>query len=446
MPPLDITHPTDNDRRAAVVDGEPLTIVADRTDDQIDGQQPVLPVADREDGADQVAEANITELRAKPSLNDIERDAIGERYAARRAAQLGIQVEKPAGAEDGSQDGTQNDTPRAENGAGAGADDGRPPAAAPRLNDSPDQRRHKLKVNGAEVEVGEAELIRIAQEGLATGITLEEAKRLRNEARGLPRSTAAAEHQGDDPADRSRTTDRNDPAPAKTRLDPARLAATVEKLQVGTMEEATEALQDFAADLLTARGDGQAPDLDTSVEKVIERREAAGEAKKALAKFATEFKPLAEDPDLADLVVKQTAREIYADLKRIGVPAEDLAAVENNPQLLISGYRTLRDQVNPATGRPWGLRGYDEILTASGHAVAKKFGIVIKPQPGAEQGATIRVGSERTAAKAALTQQPRSAGLPADAGRLSGSTSQAPQRMSGKDVVEAERRARGFAA
>lgn len=409
-------------------------------------REPAAPGPD-----DQGDEVTVSELRAKPSLNDIERDAIGERYAAKRRAELGLEAETPPA--DGAVAATdaqpnKDSTARtpADGGDGASAVPASP--AAPRITDQPTPGRHKLKVNGQELEVGYDELVRIAQEGLATGVTLEEAKRLRNEARaeaGLPRQADPGEHHAGNQPDRGRTTDQpHDPARSK-KVDPAQLIPVVRQLQVGTEEEAAQALAEILDRSEDRTDQPQPADVSAEVEQALSRRDATREAEQALRTFSTKYPELAKDNDFSNMVVARTAQEIISDFERIGVPQDDIAAARRNPSLLIEGYRQLRNAKNPATGQPWGLRSYDQILDAAGQAVAKKVGLKVAVEPGAEPGKVV-VNGNRAAAKANLTQQPRSAGLP-PAGRLNGAdTSQPPPRARGSDIVAEQRRARGFSA
>lgn len=374
----------------------------------------------------------ISALKAKPSIFDQERDAIGERYAARRAAANGEKPDSTSPAGDTpavGQDGQPvagGDKP-----AGTITPAAAPSIGGPQATEPSADRRHKITVNGVDVEVSEADMIRMAQRTLS------------GDPAGLP---ALREAEQAAPA----TTDqRNDPArPSRLKIDPARLTAVVERLQVGTAEDGAEALHDLLAEALDQRDAAQAATPDVvrqTVKQALSEDEASKEANKALTAFAARFKVLASDDDMATAVLKQTSREIISDFKRIGLPADQIARAEREPAFMIDGYRQLRTQVNPATGQPWGLRSYDEILNASGETVAKKFNVAIQPVPGAEPG-RIRVSGDRAAAKDGLSTQPRSAGLPADAGRLAGNENRNPaSRTPGRSIVDEERRARGFA-
>jgi hypothetical protein len=426
----------DDVRRANVSmddDNDPASagpLVNDAVDPEIGGLPAGRPADGSEASAEEEAEASVAQLRAAPSLFDQERDAIGERYAARRRAELGMDEPAADAAAAARTAETTEEQPAAPDGSG------------PRLAEDSTPRRYKLKVNGAEIEMDEAEMIRVTQESLAAGLTLDEAKRIRDGARDAAKKPTPAGHQGLPSSSRSQTTDRqNDPARPTPGIDPAQLRETVERLQVGTPEEGAEALESLLTKTLAAQAQ-QPVSVDVEVERVLSVREANKEATAAMDKFKTNFKELAEDDFYTEMVVRQTAHEIVSDFERIGVPKADIEAARRDPAVLLEAFRDLRTQVNPKTGKPWGLRNTDQIVQAAAGKVAVKVGLRTQATQGAEPGTVI--GGDRSDRKAGLTQQPRAGGLPTSRGNGAAAAGAPPPRQSGSEVVQEQRRLRGF--
>lgn len=380
-----------------------------------------LPLADRpSEDQPESDEPSVSELQHRESPFDAMRNSIGESYAQRRAAALGLDKD------------TQSDEPGAEGAAKNGA-----PSAAALTGKVP------IKVHGVEIQMDLADAVRIAQESLAAGQTLDTAK-----ARADEMLREAAVNRGDAPGAQQpeqKPTDPNDPAPSKTKMDPARLISAVEQVQVGTTEEGAQLLASAIDEELDRRLAGITPKPidDESVEQALVRREAKKQAETALQDFSERYVGIAQNEDTIDLVMKQLNREMLKDFERIGMSPENLARAKADPALLVEGFVELSHKPNPKTGKPWGLRSYAELLDAAGDEVSQRFNLEVRAKPGAEPGHLTVDLANRRAAKNALPQQPRSAGLRAD-GRLNGSAQQQPARMSGSQIVAEELRARGF--
>ncbi len=189
-----------------------------------------------------------------------------------------------------------------------------PPAAAAGADMTPESQvseqltapapveKVKVKVDGAELEVSQEDLVRAFQKNAAADKRLEEATRLLREAEQRAASAAAPTKQealppqepGEDPT-------------AKLRED---AAATLSKLYDGDQEAATEAL---VALMLKVSGGGQpthqTPAVDPAAltEQVLEQLNF----KDALAKVQTDYPDLVTDPNLERLTALR-AEELIA--------------------------------------------------------------------------------------------------------------------------------------
>lgn len=166
----------------------------------------------------------------------------------------------------------------------------------------------KVKVDGAELEVSQEELVRAFQKNAAADKRLEEATRLLREAEQRAASAAAPTKQealppqepGEDPT-------------AKLREE---AAATLSKLYDGDQEAATEAL---VALMLKVSGGGgqpthQTPAVDPAAltEQVLEQLSF----KDALAKVQTDYPDLVTDPNLERLTALRAEELIAAGKPR----------------------------------------------------------------------------------------------------------------------------------
>lgn len=165
----------------------------------------------------------------------------------------------------------------------------------------------KVKVDGAELEVSQEELVRTFQKNAAADKRLEEATRLLREAEQLAATRAAAAPAPQEAQPQPVTTE--DPV-AKLRED---AAATLSKLYDGDQEAATEAL---VALMLKVSGGGQptqqTPTIDPSAltDQVLEQLSF----KDALRKVRTDYPELVTDPNLERLTAMR-AEELIASGK-----------------------------------------------------------------------------------------------------------------------------------
>ena len=165
----------------------------------------------------------------------------------------------------------------------------------------------KVKVDGAELEVSQEELVRTFQKNAAADKRLEEATRLLREAEQLAATRTAAAPAPQEAQPQPATTE--DPV-AKLRED---AAATLSKLYDGDQEAATEAL---VALMLKVSGGGQptqqTPTIDPSAltDQVLEQLSF----KDALRKVQTDYPDLVTDPNLERLTAMR-AEELIASGK-----------------------------------------------------------------------------------------------------------------------------------
>lgn len=260
--------------------------------------------------------------------------------------------------------------------------------------------RVRLKVNGREIEKPLNEVIADAQKFAAAEDRLEEAKRLVAEAKAL-RDASRRQEPEDYPQERP-----EDPRQAKLR-------EIAERLQVGDVDEAAEAL--------AALNDPS--EIDRRVEAKIRQARIDEENRAALQRFAKQFPDLVANKYLAKAGEEVLAEQLTQDFRKLGIPDEAIAPLRSNHAMLVRAHNELR-----AAGRP--LRSADQILAETGKVLSREFGV-------RGRGVDREQIEARVERKRSMGTQPRAAGVRAP-------MASAPVQKSARDVVAMIRKSRGF--
>lgn len=290
----------------------------------------------------------------------------------------------------------------------------------------PEGETFEVVVDGKAKKLSRAELIAEAQKSLASENRLGDAKSLLAEVRelraqlGQPQTKVAAV-EPEKPG-------QPDPRPVKTNYEAAQLLDHVEKLQTGDKQEAAEKLADLLNDVAKRSStsvDDMRGSVQTEISSALVRERESRLAAEAMNRFAENHAVIVKDPTLTNMTLGYVVDEIVADFEKLGMKAEDLAVLRENPAITRDTYLKYRTITQP-NGKPaYALRDYDALLTASAsrtmsglEAAAGAMGFskanAAQPNP----SPTVRV--ERSARKEGIEAQPRPTVTANGRARLSG--------------------------
>lgn len=211
-------------------------------------------------------------------------------------------------------------------------------------------RKVKVKVEGQELEVDEADLVASYQKGEAATRRLQEATRLRDEAQRIR----------DEAARGTTTTTATPTAPAAKTLTPEerkqKLTEYHEALYNGDSEKAAKLFDEVMA---TGRGDAAIPDVNTIVERVTPAVRAAISNESALENFHRDFKDVVEDP-ISVSIAQGKLNALVAEGKPL---AEALTQAGNETRAWIASKSTIPSAGNGPTTRSEKLAQKGEIVT-----------------------------------------------------------------------------------
>ena len=275
---------------------------------------------------------------------------------------------------------------------------------APSLQNLPDELRNMqftLKVDGRDQPITIEELIRNEQKNRAADSRFELSKQLLQQAQEMSRLAQQPEGQPDHRGQSPRGDNPWDaPADGHTSHEQPALdvKSLVEKIQLGTADEAAEALTQF---FNAAQRQAQ-PQVDdtTRVLTAIEDHNAAG----VVADFAQRH-PEVRDPDLQGLIARNTVYVMADDLERAGYTTDWLKQNVPSIQALKDLHKMARIQRMP------GIRSTNDVLEAALQSVKQKAtgwaGSPTAPAPSAARPANQPAGlQQRADRKQGLAQQP----------------------------------------
>ncbi len=319
------------------------------------------------------------------------RQSIAEKFAAMREAEYG--------GDDGNLDEDIPDT-RAQNQQSRVRDDDEP-------GQQQQPQRRKLKVNGREVELTEEEVTKYAQQALASGDILEQAKAARAEAfeklnilNKLEATLPTSQPEYRQPEQRQ---DEN------TTLNDDELDDIIDSIQVGETKEAKAALMKYGSQI-EKRIMAQVGDLDERIQKTTEETQAKNarkeRAEKTLGQFANDY-PEFKTPALQSALLVETVSNMRSELTNQGVQPETIAGIRQSYNMgeneaVAFAYRTLQE-------KGFQLPEHGEILSRSAKSIRTQFGIAPTRAPRTDPPA---IPQDRQERKRMLTSQPRRANSP----------------------------------
>ncbi|MFT3987186.1 hypothetical protein [Aestuariivirga sp.] len=264
------------------------------------------------------------------------------------------------------------------------------PARAKRLADmDPNFARQRVTVviDGQEREATIEELVRSAQMNGAADKRLTAAEEVLRRAQELRH---AAENQRRDAGQHEQHQDQAQQQLQERQTSAPDFRTLAEKIQLGTAEEAAEAMEQFATATRASAQPSPSHGEDDSqrLRRVLE--EQASE--EALMKFGNENPDVAQDPMFQSVVANFTHRAMIEDLARAGVPQDTLRTIVQDPVTLTDTHKKARAMRIP------GIRGAGELLQA-GLAGARDWRSGQRGQPQAQ--------NQRPAPQAPMSQPSR---------------------------------------
>lgn len=295
------------------------------------------------------------------------------------------------------------------------------------------QQKVTLKIDGKPVRVTFEEALRHRQMHGAAENRLEHAKQLARQAQELVRNATPAPGSPQTTGQDQRRDNPFDAPPAgrNTSAPPVDKKALIERIQIGTPEEALEAFDQI---LESARVSQQPADDTTRVLTVLEDRNSED----ALKRFA-EKHPEIRDETLASLVTENVRTVMATDLINAGYSPDYLRTVITSPDDLTRFHKMQRINRVP------GIRSTGDVLeialSGAKQKISELSGVLRTDQGQGQQRGT-------TSAPATPTRQQRKAALPAQpaqrtAVRTPAQTQQVSVEQSRANAVARIRQGRG---
>lgn len=216
-------------------------------------------------------------------------------------------------------------------------------------------------VDGQQIEVPFEELVRNYQIDQAATKRLEQAKMLLAQTQEFQRvhqpqpGNATAGYE--EPTEQENSPDGQDgydDAPSYTSRKPANVKDLVEKIQLGTPEEAATALEEFVSSAMNR----SAPVDETT--RVLSALEDAN-AKQAITAFAEQNPQIATNPILQQEATKEIHRNMAMDLINAGYTMDNLRQMAPTPQALTALHKQAR------INRVRGVRSVSDLVNAGYH-------------------------------------------------------------------------------
>jgi hypothetical protein len=236
--------------------------------------------------------------------------------------------------------------------------------AAPAADAQPERRaapadKVVLKVHGRQVEMTPAEVTAKAQEAVAAGDILSQAKQILAEVR----EARQANGRTDSAADHSAATPSSDPAPTKARDRMARIREVVDVLQTEDPDVGAERLASLLDEM------GKQPSVDEIAAAIKQRDAQERAATEVRTRFSTAHPEIAADADFAATTARHTHKLALAQMASVpGMKREYLEAVAPSPEATYAYYRQLREHGVQ-------LPDPDSVVDAAAGYVEKKFKI-----------------------------------------------------------------------
>lgn len=361
-----------------------------------DGAGEVATTSDpAESGSDAAAERVVKEGAA--TFEDQGREDVAASITRRRVAELR--------GEDDDEGSDEGDEP-----AAAAPAVVRPAASSKRVNvaDLDPDTLVVMKVNGRDVEVAVSDLVGNGQKWLAGEDHLNTAKDI------LARAKGTATEQGAPPADRQNQPARQAAEPpvnpaTKTKVDRAKLADVVDRIQTGTPEEAADALAEILgtnADDAQNRG-GVREAVRGEMAAMSTERAIQTEINEAIESLRVAHPALEKMPSIVPGLMQHGLATMVENLRAIGVPEEDLRLPATD---IVKGYGTLRQ--NPQWRDK--LAPIADVYGEAASKIERELGIPAGKPSGTRPAGTQPVVRTREVNKTTIPVQPRSTGIRAE--------------------------------
>lgn len=269
-------------------------------------------------------------------------------------------------------------------------------------------------VDGVERLVPVEDLVRNYQIDQAATKRLEYAKALVQQTQSLqqhrPHQPGAEYEEPSEQDDSARDTDELDEGPSYTSRKPANVKDLVEKIQLGSPDEAADALQNF---IESAVNRAAPVDETTRVLTALEDHNS----KQAVLAFAEQNPQIASNPTLQIEATKEIHRGMAEDLLRAGYTMQQLRELAPSPQHLTQLHKQARIQ------RLKGVRPVSDLIAAGYQGAVSNLRSLLGevPAPSAQHRAPQT--QQRQERKESLQPQPA-------ARRLSPSVAQPSQNRS----------------
>ncbi len=254
-------------------------------------------------------------------------------------------------------------------------------------------------VDGQEHHVNVEDALREFQINRAADRRLEQAKALLQQTQEFQRVNQAnqprspAEYNEPSGQDDSASDDTFDEGPSYTSRKPANVKELVEKIQLGTPDEAAEALEEFVSSAVNRE---PAVDETTRVLTALEDHNA----RQAVVAFAEQNPQLAANPMLQAEATKQIYRGMAEDLLRAGYSMDQLRQAAPTPQQLTQLHKQAR--INGVRG----VRRVSDLISVGYQgAITELRGLVEQVAPRQAQNPAPSMG-QRQQRKESLQPQP----------------------------------------
>jgi len=369
----------------------PMSPEDDENIDRIMNAMNANAAAEAGEGEPEAADKEEKPAPVVEAAGDKYRDAIADKYDARQlegkdAQSEAIEADPYTGDEEGYPEADATD---AELEAHANP--------AP----EPEPETFTLKVNGVETQVSREELIANAQMNLAADQKLDKAKELYAAVKNgaLPAEVTPDAPQAEQPAQESVEAQEGDET-----NQPVDFVALAEQLQLGSPEEAAEALKQT----LETLHPGNAMSISDSnvrelVEAEINARAERQESDTALRDFAQSNKDLTADPHLRQVTLDNIYTEMVKDMLAAGHSKDDIGNMIDGPETLMKAHSYMRRNHNGNQV----FRDHATLYNAAGNETRQWIKATKGATPGGKPAPT---REQRQAAKAGIAPQPAGRG------------------------------------
>lgn len=348
---------------------------------------------------------------AKPESKD---PAMAARDRIARARSDTVRDEAKAPVAEESQPAPAGD---AEQPSAAGpTSEGEAAPVSPTNDQQPEPKRFKLKVNGAEKEVTEEELIAAAQRQIAGEDAFRRAAALRQG--GAPAQAPTPQSAGAQP---------ENPKPAPSPAPSAgpssdQIKAWAKDIAYGDEEKVAAALDGFRA-AVNVPANASNEDVTAQINRAMAVNRTIDAQRSAWTKVGEEYSGVRDDPYLLGVAENMAAVEAGATLARLGIYTPE--------QLLAAPRHLWLQRLYEAHTMGWPV-DIEQVYREGAKGAWERYG---RPEPQPQTAAVSHL-AERREQKAGAIQPPRPQNVSAN--------TPAPQQQTPADVVAAMKRQRGL--